>query len=220
MKRTIGSDVKVIEYSGRVDFLNCLTHATGAVLSVAALFMMLTRAEGLRSTFSAVVYGIALIAVYTVSAVYHGLKVGEAKRIARLVDHSTVPLLIAGTATPCALISLYNVSEIHGIVVFTMGWFCALFGVVSKLFFFEKLKRVTMAVYIVSGTVMLLCAVPLLGEIDKGAFGQIVFGSVLYVIGAVFCGLGVKRPYLHVVFHLFVMAASAVHFYVILTHGF
>lgn len=216
----IGTDVKVIEYSKRVDFLNCLTHAAGAALSVAALVILLTRAEGFRNTFSAVVYGFALIAVYTVSAVYHGLKVGEAKRIARLVDHSTVPLLIAGTATPCALISLYEVSHFHGILVFAMGWFCALFGIFSKIFFFEKLKSVTMTVYIVSGAVMLLCAVPLLGEIDKGAFGQIVFGSVLYVIGAIFCGLGIRRPYLHVVFHLFVMAASAVHFYVILTHGF
>lgn len=220
MKRTIGSDVKVIEYSGKVDFFNCLTHAIGAVLSVFALVIMVARAEGFRNTFSAVVYGVALIAVYTVSAVYHGLKVGEAKRIARIVDHSTVPLLIAGTATPCALISLYNVSEIHGILVFVMGWFCALFGIFSKIFFFEKLKKVTMAVYIVSGTVMLLSAVPLLEEIDKGAFGQLVFGSVLYVIGAIFCGLGVKRPVFHIVFHLFVMAASAVHFYVILTYGF
>lgn len=216
----IGEDVKVIEYSKKVDFANCLTHAVGAVLSVIALVAFLTRAEGFRSIFSAVVYGLSLVAVYTVSAVYHGLKVGEMKRIARLIDHSTVPLLIAGTATPCALISLYEVSHFHGILVFSMGWLCAFFGIFSKIFFFEKLKSVTMAVYIVSGLVMTLCAVPLLGEIDKGAFGKIVFGSVLYVIGAIFCGLGVKRPVLHIVFHLFVMAASAVHFYVILNYGF
>lgn len=216
----IGKDVKVIEYSGRVDFFNCLTHGIGAVLSVLALSALLMRAEDFRSTFSAAVYGMSLLAVYTASAVYHGLKAGEGKRIARLVDHSAVPLLIAGTATPCALISLYSVSRPHGILVCTLGWLCALFGIFSKLFFFEKLKRVTMAVYIASGTVMLLSAVPLLGQINKGAFGELVIGGAVYVVGAIFCGLGVKRPYLHIVFHLFVMAASALHFYVILNYCF
>lgn len=220
MKRAIGSDVKVIEYSKKTDFFNCLTHAIGAALSVLALTAAVIKAEGARAVFSAAVYGLALIAVYTASAVYHGLKSGEAKRIARIVDHSAVPLLIAGTATPCALISLYEISHRHGLIIFAMGWFCALFGIFSKILFFEKLKKVTMAVYIVSGAVMLLSAVPVLDKINTGAFAQLVLGAAVYVAGAVFCALGAKKEVLHVIFHLLVMTASAVHFYAIYTFVF
>ncbi len=219
----IGTDVKIIEYSRKVDFGNTLTHAAGAVLSLAGLIFMLASSDSGRERLCSLIYGLSLIAVYTVSSIYHGLKPSEAKRIARLVDHSTVPLLIAGTTTPCALISLYDVSPIHGITVLCMAWFCALFGIFSKLFFFEKLKAVTMAVYMISGAVMLLSAVPRLDELESKGFWWLVVGCVFYVIGAILCGMGVKRPYLHIVFHIFILIASSIHFfavynYILLVH--
>lgn len=211
----IAKEVKLIEYSKRVDFFNCATHAAGAIASVAALVLMIMKAQGARHTASAVIYGLSLIAVYTVSAVYHGLKSGEAKRIARLIDHSTVPFLIAGTATPCALITLYNLSKPHSILVLVLAWFCALFGLFSKLFFFEKLKNITPAVYIVSCLIMLFSSVPLLDRMNVHAFLGLGDGCLFYLIGAVFCALGIKRPVMHVVFHVFVLFASVIHFYVI-----
>ncbi len=213
----IGNDVKLIEYSKAVDLWNCITHAAGAVFGVAAIIVMTEKAAGARELFSSAVYGLSIIAVFAVSAIYHGLPQGEAKRKARLIDHSTVPLLIAGTATPCALITLYEISPVHGLIIFAMGWFCVAFGLISKLFFFEKLKSVTMAVYIISGAAMLLSALPVLGKIDSGAFGELILGSLIYVAGAVFCGLGAKRPWLHIVFHILVVIACAVHFEVIYT---
>lgn len=211
----IAKNVKLIEYSKRVDFFNCLTHAIGAVASVAAIILLVMKAEELRQTVSAVIYGLSMIAVYTVSAVYHGLRNGEAKRIARLVDHSTVPVLIAGTATPCALVTLFNVSVPHSLLVLFLAWFCAIFGAVSKIFFFEKTRKVTVAVYIISCLIMLCSAVPLLGEISKEAFFGLLQGCLLYLIGAAFCGLGIKRPALHVVFHVFVILGSLAHYLVI-----
>lgn len=212
--------VELIEYSKKVDFGNCLTHAVGAVLSVAGAIMLLMQARDLRHLLSAVIYGIALVAVYTVSAVYHGLKQGEAKRIARLVDHSTVPILIAGTATPCALITLYEISPAHSTVVLILGWGCTLFGLFSKLFFFEKLRKVTVAVYIVSCLAMVLSVIPIVGEINGDGFRGIVLGNVFYFIGAVFCGLGIKRETMHIVFHIFVMIAATIHFFVIYHYMF
>ncbi|MBQ8502700.1 MAG: hemolysin III family protein [Clostridia bacterium] len=211
----IGKDVKPVEYSRKIDFFNSLTHAVGAVLSVVGLIMLTLRAEGTRYVISAVVYGAALVSVYTISTVYHALSQGESKRRMRMVDHATVPFLIAGTATPCALISLYEVKPVLGILVFSLGWLCAFFGFFSKLFFFEKLKAVTMAVYMVSGFIMLCSVIPVHDRINMGAFSYLVYGCVFYVIGAILCGLGVKRPWLHVVFHVFVLLGSAFHFYVI-----
>lgn len=211
----IAKEVKLIEYSKRVDFFNCATHAVGAVAAVAALVLMIMKAQGARHTVSAVIYGLSLIAVYTVSAVYHGLKSGEAKRIARLIDHSTVPFLIAGTATPCALITLYNISIPHSILVLVLAWFCAIFGMISKIFFFEKLKNVTPIVYIVSCLIMLCSAVPLLDRMNVRAFLGLGDGNIFYLIGAGFCALGIKRPVLHVIFHVFALLASMIHFLVI-----
>lgn len=208
-------DVKLIEYSKKVDACNCITHAFGAVLSAVGFIMMMIKAEGLRSTVSAVLFGVSLIAVYTVSAVYHGLESGEKKRIARLIDHSAIPFLIAGTASPCALITLYKISVPHSLAVLFLAWFCTLFGLISKLFFFNKLRKITVAVYIISCAAMVCCAIPLLGEINTTAFGGILLGNAFYLIGALFCRIGIKKPAMHVVFHIFCVLASLTHFIVI-----
>lgn len=211
----INKDIGLIEYSRRVDAGNCITHAIAAVLSVPALIMLVLKADGLRHTLSAVIFGVSLVAVYTVSAVYHGLTDEKRKQTARLIDHSTVPLLIAGTATPCALITLYEISVPHALAVFFLGWFSTLFGLFAKLFFFEKTRKLTVAVYITASLIMMSCALPFLDRINGGGFGGIVFGNALYLTGALFCLLGRKRPALHIVFHIFTVLASATHFAVI-----
>lgn len=216
----ISKDVGLIEYSKKVDFFNSLTHAAGAALSVAAMIAMVIKAQDLRHMLSAAVYGLSLIAVFAISAVYHGLKSGEAKRIARLVDHSTVPVLIAGTATPCALITLYDISSAHSLLVLFLGWFCALFGMFSKIFFFKKARKITVAVYIVSCVAMLASVVPIIGQINSDAFGGILLGNLIYLIGALCCWLGIKKEAMHVVFHVFVLIAAAIHFYVIYVYMF
>lgn len=210
-------DVKLIEYSRKVDLANCITHAVGAIAAVIGFFFLVAEAEGLRGMISAVVYGLSIIAVYTVSSVYHGLPCGESKRKARLIDHSTVPILIAGTATPCALITLWNLSVPHTVFVLAVGWGCTLFGIFSKLFFFEKLKAVTVIVYIVSSIAMLLNAIPFLGRINGDAFGGLLLGNAFYLVGALFCAIGRKHPPMHVVFHIFTVIASAVHYSFIIT---
>ncbi len=209
--------VKLVEYSKTVDWFNCLTHAVGSVLSVYFLFLMLRKASGARPLVSALVYGFSFLAVFTVSAVYHGLRDPEKKAKARLIDHSTVPLLIAGTATPCAMITLFEVSPGRCALVMVLGWFCFFFGLFSKLFFFEneKMKAVTMAVYIISGAVMLLSVVPIIDKIDREAFILLVYGCIAYLVGAVFCAAGKKIPACHIVFHIFVLLGAVIHFYVI-----
>lgn len=214
----LGSDVKLIEYSRRVDLGNSTTHGAGALAALVGFFFLIAEANGVRGIISAVVYGLSLIAVYTVSSVYHGLPIGEAKRKARLIDHSTVPVLIAGTATPCALMTLWNLSIPHTVFVLAVGWGCTLFGIFSKLFFFEKLKSVTVAVYIISSVAMLLSAIPVLGKINGGAFGGLLLGNAFYLTGALFCAIGRKREAMHVVFHIFTVIASAIHYFVIYSY--
>ena len=213
----VGKDVELIEYSRGVDTLNYLTHGVGAVLGLLGGILLIIKAEGTRHVFSAVIYAVALCTVYTVSTVYHFLKNGEAKRIARIVDHSAIPLLIAGTATPCALITLFEVSRPHGIAVFVLAWTCTIFGLFSKIFFFEKLKAVTMVTYIVCCLSMLIIAVPLLGKIDVNDFLIVLVGCMFYLLGALLVRIGKKYEKVHPVFHVVVLIGSAFHYYVIFT---
>jgi hemolysin III len=211
-------DVKLIEYSKPVDALNCITHAIGAALAVMGMVFLVKKSLILSDTvgvISCIIYSISLIAVYAISALYHGLPQGEAKRKARLFDHLAIPLLLAGTSTPCALITLRRVSTPNSILVITIAWFCAIFGIIAKLFFFEKLKAAVMAVYFTGGAIMLLSTVPLLENINKTGFLILVLGCVAYTVGALFCHGGIKRPWMHVIFHIFTVFGSAFHYFAI-----
>lgn len=217
--------VTLVEYSGAQERANCLTHAAGAVCAAAcfAAAMLKTAPSGsVRKIAAAVVYCTAFLTVYTISAVYHGLPPGDAKRTARRLDHMAIPLLLAGTATPCALISLHRVHPATGVAVFVIAWLCAAFGVGSKLFLFEskRFKTLCMIVYFAGGTVMMLLAVPLLGQIDRTAFLLLTAGCLLYAGGAALCRIGMRRPWFHTAFHVLVLLGSLVQYYVIYTYIF
>ncbi|MBR6004939.1 MAG: hemolysin III family protein [Clostridia bacterium] len=210
----ITRDVALIEYSHRVDFLNHTTHAAAAVLALFGAFALIGKAAPLGKTalFSCVVYSITLLCVYTVSAVYHALPQGEKRRRARLFDHLAIPLLLAGTTTPCALVTLYRISHVHALIVFGTAWFCAVFGIIAKLLFFEKLKALVIVVYFTGGAGMLASAFAVTAKLNHTGLALLVTGSVFYIIGALFCKAGIKRPALHVVFHIFTALGSLLHF--------
>ncbi len=217
MKEKIG----LVEYTKKQDMLNCITHAVGAVAGVAVLVLCLiktVKTGSARMVASAVIYGLSFILVYTASAVYHGLPPGELKRTARLIDHSVLPVLIAGTAAPSALVPLYNNNMVCCIIVLVLSWGSVIFGIVSKLFFFEKTRTATVAVYIVSCIIMLLSSVGVIDDINLHALNLLILGSVVYLIGGIFCAVGRKRPYFHVVFHIFVLIASLIHAWTIYTY--
>ena len=207
--------VELIEYTKAQDALNCVTHALGAIFGAAVLVLLIKKALPLgsvRYTAAAVVYGLSIILLYSASAVYHGLPQGEAKRTARLVDHSVIPILLAGTATPCALITLYNHNK--------LGWGSVLFGFIAKLFFFQKTKAACVAVYIIAGAVMLSCSLAVIDEINVHALLLLVLGCAVYLFGSIFCAVGRKHPWFHVPFHIFMVAGSMIHAYVIYEYVF
>lgn len=212
--------VELVEYSHGIETANCLTHAVGVLFAAAAGSALVIKAVhgGSRTAvLSCCVYMLTFLAVYLSSAVYHGLKPGRAKLIWRRLDHIAIPLLLAGMTTPCALVTLYRINPVHGIIVFAAGWCIALWGIIVKLFFFGRFKALTMVIYFAGGAALLLSAVPVLGEINKTAFLLLALGCAAYCIGGVLCRLGMKKPCLHPVFHAFVLAGSVIHFFVVYT---
>lgn len=215
--------IKHVEYSKEEELLNVISHLAAAILAGLVLYICVKRSlhmGGLNSLLSAIIYGLTMIALYLTSAVYHGLPAGPYRQLARMVDYSMVFLLIAATATPIALVGLYNRARGHAIFIFAFAWGCAFLGIIMSVFFFEKTRVWRMVLYVGQGIIMFAVSFPLIGQINKKAFLLFLLGAFVFVFGMIFLRLGVKYKYMHTVFHLFVLAGSAVHFYTMLKYIF
>ena len=208
--------VPLVEYPPKVEKLNFLTHIAAAAASVPGAVIMLRRAaeSGDRiRTVSAVLFSGAATAVYSISSLYHGLRPGRAKAVARRLDHMTVPLLIGGTAAPCALVTLRAVSPARGRFVFFNSQAIVLAGALSKLLFFnnERLKAAVYALYIGGCAAMLSQSIPVRKQVTRPGVKLLWAGCISYLTGAAFFKFGTKHPSMHVVFHVFCALGTALH---------
>ncbi len=200
--------------------VNSFTHFIGAILSIVAIFFMVSKAiknnDSLLTLLSAVVFGVSMLLLYSASATYHYLSLDEQKtKIMRKLDHSMIFVLIAGTYTP---ISLNYFGKPNGIYFAIFMWCFALFGICLKLSPLNISRFISTALYIFMGW-MILFDIPGFLSMPKGAIWLIFLGGIAYSVGAVMYGL--KKPNLskslgfHELFHLFVILGSALHFFAI-----
>lgn len=207
--------IELIEYSKTEDAVNSATHATGTVIGVIALVLCLIKSiqsGSAVSIISSLIYGISMIVLYTCSATYHGLNPGNTKRVMRVVDHSVIYLLIAGTMTPLCLGPLRGVSPAAGWGLFAIAWGCSALGISLTWIDFSRFKVLKMILYIAIGWTTLLVAQPLVQAIGINGVILIAAGGVVYSIGAIFYGFGRNHPYIHATFHMFVLAGTLLHF--------
>jgi hemolysin III len=210
--------VILINYSRLEDMVNSLTHLAGFPLGIVALVLCLQRslATGSKAGIvSSVIYGISIIILYAGSALYHGVKPGNLKKVLRVIDHCNIFLLIAGSMTPYSLIAFRPDHPVLCWVTIAFAWGSALFGIICTSINQEKFKVVQMVLYISIGWVLVFAIKPMLA-IFQGIYrpGLILLfvGGGLYTIGAILCGIGKKLPYFHAVFHGFVLAGTIVQF--------
>ena len=192
------------------EIANSISHGVGAGLSVAVLVVTVV-AAALRGTAMQVVacsvYGASLVLLYTASTIYHGVTNGRAKRVFRIIDHCSIYLLIAGTYTPFALVTLRGV---WGWWLFGAVWTLAALGVTYQIFFVGRMVMLSTAVYIGMGWLAVLVAGPLVRALPWAGLAWLLAGGLFYTGGVVF--FASKRKWAHAVWHLFVLAGSACHF--------
>ena len=192
------------------EIANSITHGVGAALSVAALVTMIVIAVSRGTNLQVVgctVYGISLVLLYLCSTVYHALEKGRAKQVFRILDHSSIYLLIAGTYTPFTLVTLRGVL---GWGLFGVVWAMALSGVVFKCYFTGRLHALSTTVYIVMGWIAVVATRPLFQALPLTGFLLVLAGGVFYTSGVVFFARDWK--YAHMIWHIFVLAGSVCHF--------
>ena len=208
-------NVKLARYSKEEELANSLSHGLGALFAIGVFVVCLARAvqvSGAAMITAAAVYGASMVILYGSSTAYHSFPVGTAKKILRIVDHSMIFLLIAGSATPFALISVYKVSPALAWTVFGVVWTGLAVGISATVINFEKSKKLQMVLYLGLGWAMVFLIKPMLKVMPKTGIALIIAGGLLYTVGTIFYAAGKKVKYMHTLFHIFVLAGSAVHF--------
>jgi len=206
-------------FSKGEEIFNAVTHIVGGSLGLIFLVLGVIFAAVNNDAFAVVamiIYGLSVILLYISSSVYHFLRRNRAKKVFRILDHCTIFILIAGTYTPFCLIVLRN-SGAWGWAIFGILWFLAALGITANAVNMHNpvVKKLSMTAYLAMGWCALVAIVPIAQEMSIPAILLTAFGGVVYTVGAVFYGVGRKRKYMHSIWHLFVLAGSIIHFFVI-----
>jgi hemolysin III len=202
-------------YSVREEIANSVTHGVGAGLSIAALAILVTFAGLLGDAWRVVtfsIYGSTLILLYSASTFYHSFQSPRAKEIFRVLDHSAIFLLIAGTYTPFTLVSLRGG---WGWTLFGLIWGFAMGGIVLEVFFLDRFKHLSLAIYVGMGWLVVIAIKPLLSAVPVGGLIWLGIGGLTYTLGVIFYTWR-SFPFNHAIWHLFVLGGSVCHFFCIL----
>lgn len=200
------------------------THLFGALISAVGLFVLLE--SGVSSSnpwriYTFLVFGVSLILLYSASTIYHLVVASEkAIKVLRRIDHSMIYVLIAGSYTPVCLISLRNKI---GIQLFIAIWSLAVIGILVKNFWFNAPRWLSTGFYILMGWLVVVAIYPLSKALPAAALAWLVAGGIMYTVGGLIYAL--KRPNIttkyfgfHEIFHLFVLAGSFCHYWMILNY--
>ncbi len=201
----------VREYTLGEEIANSITHGIGAGLAVAALVLLIVKSvtdgAGLL-LLSALFFGISLFVEYMMSTMYHAIAHEGAKRVFKVLDHSCIYLLIAGTFTPYCLVTLLSNG---GFWLFLGIWVMAIIGVAFEAFWTFRPRWVSVVIYVVMGWCVIAFLPALFQQLAPAGFWLLVAGGLSYTLGAVFY-IFKKVKYMHSVFHVFVLAGSILHF--------
>jgi hemolysin III len=210
-----------IKFSQREELANAISHFTGALLAIAALVLMLSRSSANGDSWhvvSSAIFGSSMIVLYLSSTFTHILPMGRTKDRFFNFDRIAIYLLIAGTYTPIALITLNGPL---GWVIFGIEWGLALTGtflILRKPGDYNTGVNVFYVIsYAVMGWMILIAIVPVIRLLPLMGSIWILIGGLCYTLGIVFFKL-VRFPYHHLVWHLLVLAGTVSHFFAVFSY--
>jgi hemolysin III len=201
----------------REEIAHSAIHGLGIALSLTglgALIVTALRTGDAGTVAASAVYGLTLVLLYLASTLYHSIPHPPAKRILRILDHSAIYLLIAGTYTPFTLISLRGP---WGFTLFGLVWGLAILGITLKVVAMGRFRGLSLALYLGMGWVVVVALGPLIDAIGKGGMTLLTLGGIAYTSGVIFY-VWHRLPYHHAVWHAFVLAGSVLHFFAVLLY--
>jgi hemolysin III len=211
----MSSKISVPTYSIKEEIANSITHGVGLILAIAGLGVLIAFASRLGNAWhvvSCTIFATTLILQYTFSTLYHSIQLPRAKSIMRVLDHSAIFLLIAGTYTPFMLVNLRGT---WGWTLLAVIWSLALLGVLFQVSLLRRWQGLSLGLYIGMGWVVVVAIKPMLDAVAPGGLILLLLGGLAYTSGVIFY-LWKSLRYHHAIWHGFVLAGSILHFFAVL----
>jgi len=206
------TDNKEIKYySPTEEKINIISHAIGFVLGIVGLVLLVLRASQYGDAMHIVsvgIFGASLITLYAASTIYHSAKKPELREKLRVLDHTSIYVLIAGSYTPFSLVILYDTI---GWVIFGFAWGLAFTGIILKLFFTGKYNLLSTILYVFMGWIIIFAIKPLIHNLPHEGLIWLLSGGISYTVGAILYSIK-KIKFNHAIFHIFVLIGSFCHY--------
>ena len=199
------------------EIANSVSHGAGFLAALIGLPVLIWNAydHGVAAIVGAAVFGATVALLYFTSTIYHALPHNRAKQVFRILDHGAIYLLIAGTYTPFTLGVLRGT---WGWTLFVLIWLLAIAGIILKSFGGMRFPRLSIALYLAMGWLIVIAAKPLWQAMTAWGLIWLAAGGLAYTAGVWFYAVS-KRKYAHFVWHLFVIAGTACHFIAVLRYA-
>lgn len=202
-------------YTRAEEIMNMVTHIVGGGLGIVILILCLQKtiptAKPLN-VFGICIYGISMISVYTVSSIYHGLLPSTGKKVMQVIDHCTIYFLIAGTYTPILLAAFVPKYPQIGWGLLAVQWILCAIATTLTAIDLKKFTVFSMICYIGMGWSIIFFLPQTIQVMTPPGFYILLAGGITYTLGAILFGIGSKCPWMHSVFHIFVLAGSFLQF--------
>lgn len=201
-------------YTPREEMANSITHGCGALLSLVGLILLVVYSSRNGNSYHIVstsIFGASLVMLYTMSTLYHMVTTVRMKKLFRALDHSSIFILIAGTYTPLTLVNLQGG---WGWTLFGLVWGLALAGIIMETVTGQRLKKLSLTLYIAMGWLIIIAAKPLLQSVAPGGLLLLAGGGFCYTFGVLFY-VWKSLFFNHAIWHLFVLAGSILHFFAV-----
>lgn len=195
----------------RGERFNGYSHLAGAILSTIGLVLLIVYSSMHSDAWKVVstaVYGVTLVLLYTISTLYHSLR-GKAKAVFQKLDYCAIYLLIAGSYTPFALVTLRGP---WGWTLFGVNWALAIIGIIQEMLIGKRTRLFSMLIYVAMGWMVVFALKPLMAALPTVGFYWLAAGGIIYTVGIIFFLFDEKVKHFHGIWHLFVLAGSLCQF--------
>lgn len=193
------------------EWFNTISHFIGAVAGLVGLILLVIVAVKSGDPWKIIsfsVYGATLLFLYAASTLYHSTR-GKVKQVFQIMDYHGIYLLIAGTYTPFALVTLRGV---WGWTIFAIIWCLAILGILIDTFQRHGHRFVQLAIYVIMGWLIIVALKPLMQGLTLGGFLLLLTGGIFYTVGVIFFVLDHRVSYFHGIWHIFVLLGSLMHY--------
>lgn len=206
-------------YTKGEELFNAISHIVGGALGIIfaiASYIVVSFNPTPMKYAAVTIYSFAMVTLYTMSALYHFLRQGTAKRVFRIFDHCTIFLLIAGCYTPFCMIPLWDLAL--GKIIFGIEWGLAVLGITFNAInmHWKAVKILSQASYVIMGWLVVIAIPQLIASVPAACLIWLIAGGVSYTVGIIFFACGKKVKYMHCIWHVFVLLGSVLQFISIL----